>query len=252
MEESKSKHSFCEWVKLKYLGLKILFRSIPSITIAIFFVSVVVMNLMANKVVFSIDWIAFNGGVFFSWIPCLCMDVITKHYGAKVSNIVSVVALIFNLACSLLFYIVSIIGVNEVFDSIFRGTWFIVLSSAIAFLASAIVNNYSNVLVAKLFKKNPEGKLCYVTRTYVSTFIGQVVDNILFLILTYMVFGPIFWGSNTAWTFIQCLTCAVVCALGELILEVVFSPIGYEINKKWKEEKVGEPYFEFVRNQEAK
>ena len=35
-------------------------------------------------------------------------------------------------------------------------------------------------------------------------------------------------------------------ALAELVMEIVFSPIGYKITKKWQAESVGEEYFKFV------
>lgn len=40
--------------------------------------------------------------------------------------------------------------------------------------------------------------------------------------------------------------CSLTGAAAELIMEIVFSPIGYRITKKWKQESVGKEYFEFV------
>ena len=129
------------------------------------------------------------------------------------------------------------------FNSIFKGTWFILLSSTIAFLASALLNNFLNWAIGRLFKNNPDGKLAFITRTYLSTFIGQFFDNFIFALLTFMLFAPIFW-DGFSWTFVQCLTCSILGAFLELFMEVVFSPIGYHICKKWREEKVGEAYIE--------
>ena len=135
---------------------------------------------------------------------------------------------------------------NPAFDSIFHGTWFILIGSTIAFIVSAITNNYSNEFVGKLFKKNPDGKFAYFVRTYVSTFVGQVIDNLMFVVPTYMLFAPFFWGPEYGWTFLQCLTCSILCAIVELVIEAIFTPIGYKINRKWKEEKVGEEYLELI------
>ncbi len=250
MEESKKRRSFCEWVKYQHQLTKILLRAIPSILVAIFVLAVVVMNLMANKVILYVDWIALNGGILVSWIPFLIMDITTKHFGAKAANKLSYIAIVSNLFCCLIFYIVSLIGVNEAFDSIFRGTWFILVGSTIAFILSAITNNYSNEWVGKLFKKNPNGKLAYITRTYISTFLGQVIDNLAFVIPTYMLFAPIFWGQEFGWTFVQCLTCSVFCAVLEFVLEGIFSPLGYLINKRWQKENLGEEYFKFLEENE--
>lgn len=244
MNNKKLNHPFRHWVIEEYKQTKLLFRSIPSLAVAIFVVAVVCMNLMANKIIFNEPWLALNGGVLISWIPFLTMDIITKHFGAKAANRLSILAIIVNLSCCLIFYIVSIIGVNEAFDQIFHGTWFILIGSTIAFILSALTNNYSNEAVGKLFKKNPDGRLAYITRTYISTFIGQVIDNLAFVVPTYMLFAPIFWGEQFGWTFLQCFTCSVSCAIFEFIIEAVFAPVGYHINKKWKEERVGEEYLE--------
>ncbi|MDY5937614.1 MAG: VUT family protein, partial [Bacilli bacterium] len=64
------------------------------------------------------------------------------------------------------------------------------MGSTIAFLLSAFVNNFLNYLVGKLFKKHPDGFLAYASRTYISTAIGQFVDNLTFtLIVSHFFFG---------------------------------------------------------------
>ena len=95
--------------------------------------------------------------------------------------------------------------------------------------------------IGKAFRKNPDGKLAYVTRSYISTFIGQFCDNFIFSALTFMVFAPIFW-DGFHWTFIQCVTCSLLGAVLELIMEVIFSPIGYSVLKRWNREGVGAEY----------
>ncbi|MCI6547562.1 MAG: VUT family protein, partial [Coriobacteriaceae bacterium] len=53
---------------------KVLLRSIPSGTVALFVVSVIVMNLLANKELVSSPWLALDCGVSVSWVSFLCMD----------------------------------------------------------------------------------------------------------------------------------------------------------------------------------
>ena len=146
--------------------------------------------------------------------------------------------------------IVSIIPSNAndytALNGILGGTWFILLGSTIAFLVSAVLNNCLNWLIGTIFKKNPNGKLAYATQTYLSTFIGQFVDNLVFSVIVFMLFAPIYW-NGFSWTFLQCVTCALTGAVAELIMEIVFSPIGYTIIKKWREQKVGEQYLNFIK-----
>ena len=40
--------------------------------------------------------------------------------------------------------------------------------------------------------------------------------------------------------------CSLLGASLELAMEVVFSPIGYYLSKKWKKEKVGQDYFDYI------
>ena len=112
-------------------------------------------------------------------------------------------------------------------------------------MASAIINNALNHTIGKCFHKNPDGKLAYAMRTYVSTFIGQFLDNFIFSVIVFVFFAPIFW-DGFCWTVLQCATCALTGAIAELLMEIIFSPIGYRITKKWKAENVGKAYFDYL------
>ena len=234
---------------------KLLIRAIPSVTVALFAVSVICMNLLANKTLLQLDWIALDGGILISWLSFMCMDIVTKHFGPKASNSVSVLAVLINLLTCLIFFVASAIpsGADDysAFDGIFGGTWFVLLGSTVAFLASALINNFLNWTIGKSFRKNPDGKLAFAMRTYVSTFIGQFLDNFIFSVIVFVFFAPIFW-NGFHWTVLQCTTCALTGALAELIMEIVFSPIGYRITKKWQKENVGRAYLDYIEKEKQK
>ena len=246
-EEKKARRGLGKWLHDEYELTKILLRSIPAPVVALFVISVIAMNILANKTLVQTDYLALDGGLLISWLSFLSMDIVVKHFGPKASNRMSIFAILVNLLICLIFFIVSIIPSNaddySAFNTIIGGTWFILLSSTIAFLSSAIINNFLNYGVGKLFKTNPDGKLAFVTRSYVSTFVGQFFDNFIFAILTFMVFAPIFW-NGFHWTLVQCFTCSLIGAGLELLMEIFFSPIGYKITKKWKKEEVGKEYLE--------
>ena len=254
MTNQKSAHrSFGKWLHDEYELTKILLRSIPAPVVALFVISVIAMNILANKTLVQTEYLALDGGILISWLSFLSMDIVVKHFGPKASNRMSIFAMLVNLLVCLIFYIASIIPTETdytVFNTIIGGTWFILLSSTIAFLSSALINSFLNFTVGKLFKKNPDGKLAFFTRSYVSTFIAQFADNLIFSILTFMVFAPIFW-DGFRWTFIQCVTCSLLGALLELVMEVVFSPIGYIVCKNWKKNNVGEQYFAYLGREEV-
>ena len=230
--------------------IKILLRSIPASVVTLFVVSVVCMNLLANKTLLQLDWIALDGGILISWLSFMCMDIITKHFGPKASNSITVLAVMINLLTCLIFFVASAIPSNagdfSAFDSIFGGTWFILVGSTVAFLASGLINNSLNWMIGKSIRRKPDGKLAYALRTYISTFIGQFLDNFIFSIIVFVFFAPIFW-DGFHWTVLQCATCALTGAVAELLMEIAFSPVGYRITKKWQAEKVGEEYLEHIR-----
>ena len=242
------------WIKREFTLTKILLRNIPSAVVALFVISVVAMNLLANKTLVNLEYLAIDGGILISWLSFLCMDIVTKHYGPKASTRLCIFAMFVNLITFLIFYIASIIPTADdysAFNSILGGTWFILLSSSIAFLCSSIINNVMNFAIGKMFKKNPDGKLAFITRAYISTFFGQFFDNLIFAVFTFMVFAPIFW-NGFHWTFIQCVTCSLLGAMLELVMEIVFSPIGYIICKKWRENNIGKEYFVYLDSLEKK
>lgn len=237
------------WIKKELNDFSVLLRNIPSVIMAMFVVAVIMMNLLANKTIVQTDWIALDAGIVISWLSFMSMDVITKHFGPKASTKVSIFATFINLLVCGIFWVVSIIPSTAddytAFNSIFGGTWFILLGSTIAFIASAFINNFLNWGIGQAFKKDPDGKLAYVTRTYISTATGQFFDNLIFSMIVFMGFAPIFW-DGFSWTFIQCLMCSLTGAVIELIFEVIFSPIGYKITQRWKANGVGKEYIDKV------
>jgi len=243
-------------VKKSFKESVILLRAIPAPVVALFVISVIAMNILANKTIYQSTYLAIDGGILISWLSFLSMDIVTKHFGPRASTRMSIFAVLVNMLTCFIFWIASLIPTVEdysAFNTIIGGTWFILLSSTIAFICSAILNNVLNYLTGKLFKKNPDGKLAFVVRCYVSTFIGQFFDNLIFAILCFTIFAPIFW-DGFHWTLIQCVTCSLIGAGLELLLEVIFSPFGYIVTKRWKKDNVGQQYFDYVevsRNESA-
>lgn len=243
------------WLQKEKKKTTILLCSIPATVMTLFVVSVICMNLLANKTLLQLDWIALDGGILISWLSFMCMDIITKHFGPGASNRVCILAALINLLTCLIFFVASVIPSNagdfNAFDGIFGGTWFILLGSTFAFLSSAVINNCMNFFVGSVFQKNPDGKLAYAMRTYVSTFIGQFLDNFIFSVIVFVFFAPIFW-NGFSWTVLQCAMCALTGAVAELIMEIAFSPIGYRIVTKWREKSVGKEYIDYIESEKAK
>ena len=232
---------------------KVLLRNIPSIVVALFFLSVVAMNLLANKELFTTDWLALDCGFTLSWISFLLMDMICKRFGAKAAMKLSIAALAVNLCVCGIFWLLSLTpghwgeyysfldsdpavaqAANLALNRTIGGSWYVVLGSALAMLVSSAVTSLSNHLIAKHLQRNNYGS--FALRSFVSTALAQFVDNLIIA----TVVSHIFFG----WTWTQVLVCSLTGALMELLCEVVFSPLGYRMARQWEEEKVGQDYID--------
>lgn len=228
-----------------------LMHTIPSWILTLFALSVLAMNLLANKSIqLPVDWLALDSGIIVSWFAFLAMDTITKYFGPKAATQLSFVVIGFNLLFCLLFWIGSCLpgmwgeafveGQEEVINSALNhtigGTWYVVLGSTIAFCVACVVNNFSNWAIGQRFKKNPDGFIAYAMRAYVSTSLAQFIDNLLFALLVSHIFFD--------WSLLQCLTCAFTGMIVELVFEIFFAVFGYKIARYWQKEGIGKAYFE--------
>ena len=240
-----------------------LVNNVPSIWVAFFFISVVGMNLLANKSIdMKVDWLGLDSAFLFSWLSFLTMDVITKRFGPRASSIISVLALIGNLVFAFVLFIASVIpgtwsgtngdeAIDKIFDEQYGGTWFIIVGSSAAFLSSAIINNFLNWLIGQCFKGDPDSFCAFALRSYVSTAIGQFFDNFVFaIIVSYHFFD---------WSIIKVLSASFLKMIAELLFEVIFSPIGYIYLRYMEKKQIGKEYLDLYQielkdmtNEEAK
>lgn len=234
-------------MKKTFSEFREMLKTVPPLLLTLTVLSIVGMNLLANKSIDTgLDWLALDCGIILSWLTFLTMDILTHCYGPRAATLFSVFALALNLFMAGIFFLASRIPgvwgesfvegseavINAALDGTFAGTWYIILGSSVAFLVSAFVNNFLNYGIGKLLKKR-EGFWRFALRSYVSTFVGQFVDNLVFALLV----SRIFFG----WTMLQCLTCALTGAVCELLFEVVFSPLGYRISRRIMARQSAEP-----------
>ena len=229
---------------------KLLLRNAPTVTMIFFVLSVVFMNIFAGKELLNINYLALDCGFLLSWMSFLCMDMLTKRYGAKAAIKLSFFAVAVNLICCGIFFVMSKVGnhwsefystgselSDAALNNTFGGTWYVLVGSMTAFAIAAIVNAVINVSIGKLIKR--KNFFEYAIRSYVSTAFGQFVDNFVFASLV----SVVFFG----WTWTQVVFCSLVGAGMELLSEVIFSPIGFKVCKRWEAEKVGNQYIDVIR-----
>ena len=226
---------------------KVLLRSVPASTVTVFVVSVILMNLLANKELVSLPWLALDCGFTLSWVSFLCQDMICKRFGARASVRISILALAINLAVSLLFWLVSFapghwgayydtgsVQVDQALNATIGGSWYVVLGSSLAMLCSSFVNSNVNMLIGRLIDHGGFGG--FAARSYVSTLVGQIVDNLVFAVVV----SHTFFG----WTWMQVVMCSLTGAVAELLCEVALSPIGFRVASGWEREGVGQDWID--------
>lgn len=227
---------------------RVLLRNVPSLALTLFVVSVIMMNLLANKELLTLKYFALDCGFALSWISFLCMDMICKRFGAKAAAKISILALAINLLATLIFKILSLtpgmwgefystgmIEVNDALNTTFGGSWYVVFGSSVAILCSSICNSTINHIIAKHL--HTDDFKAFAIRSYISTGVAQFLDNLVFAsIVSYHFFG---------WSLAQVLVCSLIGAVAELLCEIIFSPIGYKVSKDWEKENVGQQYLDY-------
>jgi len=173
--------------------------------------------------------------------------MICRRFGPKASVRVSILALAINLAVSALFWLVSLapgmwgayydtgsLAVNAALNATIGGSWYVVLGSSLAMLCSSFVNSHVNQFIGHLTDSGSFAT--FALRSYVSTGIGQIVDNLVFAIVV----SHTFFG----WTWLQVVMCSLTGAAAELLCEIVLSPVGFHVANIWARDGVGEEYVE--------
>lgn len=230
---------------------ELLLRSVPAMVTTTFILSVIFMNIFASKEILRTEYFCCNGGLLLSWISFLCMDCVCKRFGPKAATKLSVLAMAVNVLCSIVFWLMSIIpgtwaasyaspdsmsAVNAGLNSTFAGAWYVVLGSCTAMFLSTVVNAALN---SSIGKKADNGKfLGFAARSLPSTCIAQFVDNLVFSTMV----SHVFFG----WNWKQVLICSFTAMVFELVLEAVFSPLGYRVSKSWEKKGVGAKYLEML------
>lgn len=226
-----------------------LLRNVPPTVMMFLAISTCLMNLLAQKELVNVSWLALDCGFLISWISFLCMDMLTKRFGAKAAIELSLTCVAITLLISIILYVCSKLGnnwsayytysndvVNSALNDTFGGTWYVIAGSMLAFAIASAVNAIINQGIGMHIKSNSFA--AFAARSYVSTMVGQFVDNFVFA----TVVSKVFFG----WTWKQVVFCSIAGAIAELLSEVVFSPIGYRVCNRWTKLKIGQEYLDTV------
>lgn len=231
------------YLKKEWKDTVLLLRSVPAVPFSLFVLSIVLMNILANKTIVNESWIAIDGGIVVSWLAFMMLDILVRRYGPKASTKIMVTALIINLLAVCIFNLVAVLsfgggwvqGADAELDALFAGSWHVLAASSVAFLTAAIVSNFLHWAIRKRFKPQTRNKFsAFAVASWTSTLVAQFVDNLLFGLLFLFALGFI--------TLTAAIMMAATGMVAELICQALFSPFGYRVAEKWRKNKIGDEY----------
>lgn len=231
-------------IKKVIADYKLLLDNVPALVTVVFCIGSCWMNIAAGKIILNAFNVAITGGFLISFLPFLCLDMVSKRFGARAAILLNLLSALCNTLFTLGLSLVAAIPTKDdytAFNSVLGGVWFITFCSIVAFVVSGVVNSLLNAAIGKLFKKTSGVE--FAARSFISTFVGQALDNFIFIAGVYVVFAPIFW-KMTPLPILTCLGTAILGGLFELLAEVITAPIGYHIVKIWEANKVGQAYID--------
>lgn len=173
-----------------------------------------------------------TGGTIISWLVFACMDLITEIWGKKTSIKVFVSLGICNVIFSLIGWLVAFIPPDQ---TIFDGNIDLVgainlvigygggltVRMAVGSIIAFLLGSYINTKIMDIMKskaKNQTSKVSFTIRCIVSTIIGQLIDNGIFMLIT---FAPINLTLGEK-PFGELFTCIGMTTLLECGIEALF------------------------------
>ena len=174
--------------------------------LTIVFVAVLIISNVISSRIFNFFGFSMTSAVFLFPITYILSDVFSEVYGYAWSRITCYTAFIVNLSMVFIFAIVSILPVGsdpynaivaDSFKMILNGSFACSLASIIAF----VLGDFANDKIFAKMKKNHEGLTnhkAFGIRAIISSFVGELVDSIIYLPLAFLVFNPIMTVKDVA------------------------------------------------------
>ena len=246
-----------EWLKT--------LREVPGLVLALITVSMILMNVLANKAILELPipntdtyWLIQDAGVTLSWVGFLAGDLLTKNFGAKNAIRVNLTALIISLFVSAMLALVGVIpgtwspefnyadpevakAVGDSINQVMGNVWYVILGSAAASACGIVLNTISqDLILKKIEKKHGNRYWGYLVAAAASSFIGQIIDNLVFAALISIHFFG--WSLGSA------DMCSLDGAILEIVIEMLFTPLTFAISKNWDKNHIG---IKWIKQQET-
>lgn len=200
--------------------------------------AMLLMNILASKCLFSFRFLAIDAGIIVSWIAFAASDAVLQIYGKRAADRLALTGSIFGfIGAAVLLLAVQIPGIWRVgniseeaanaIDFVVGSTFFTVLASSFAVFCGMLLNNLLHFIILKRQRSSGFNDFCIASG--VSTFFSQLVENFIFsCLICFTLFD---------WTLFQCAGAAVVGAVLESMVVLVFIPVLFFMIRKAKKEK---------------
>lgn len=190
--------------------------------VVLFTSCLIISNILANRMLQVGPWSLDAGNLLFP-VTYILSDVFSEVYGYKWSRRVTWWASAMNLLFVILVAVTNILPAPDYFDPAPFAT---ALSSSfrivVASLLSYLVGDLFNDIVFRRMKKSHADMDGFVGRALLSSFVGQVVDSTLFVVLAFFGTMPI----------IDLVYMGLLNVLVKVGYELVILPVTYRVVKK--------------------
>lgn len=189
-------------------------------TIAVIFVSILLISNVASSKILSLGLFEFDGGTLLFPLSYIFGDILTEVYGYKRTRKIIWLGFAMNILMALVFITVGALPPSEGWEfqqsymDILGWTPRIVFASVVAYFVGEFSNSY---ILAKI-KIWMEGRMLWV-RTIGSTLVGEGFDTLIFVLVA-------FTGVVPNELLIAIIVSNYIFKVG---VEVVFTPITYLI-----------------------
>jgi uncharacterized integral membrane protein (TIGR00697 family) len=162
---------------------------------AAFILTLVVADFAAVRFI-DLGWVVTPAGALLFAVVFITRDMLHKVAGAKVVKQVILIGIVLNILVAAFMYAVTFLPApgfrpSAAFDAVFRMAPGIVLGSVVAALASQYVNTW----VYQWMWDRDHGSW---SRTIGSNLVSLPIDAVIFVILAFVVFPPMFGGTAIA------------------------------------------------------
>jgi uncharacterized integral membrane protein (TIGR00697 family) len=187
----------------------------------LFVVSLLISNVIASKQVLLPFGIVMTGAVFIFPITYILSDLFSEVYGYRWSRLTCYMGFAANLFMVMVFSLVIITPApsfwtnQEAFQAVLGNTPRILFASLSAFMIGDLINDR---VFKRMKEKHPTDHKGFGWRAIISSFVGEVIDSLIFLPIAFLGQMPI---NNLA-------VMLIVQVLIKTGYEIVILPITYK------------------------